>query len=232
MSALVREPLFLLAATIGFYLLGVGAQRVTRSAIANPTLIAILLVGAMMRVLHLSYASYFAGTQMLHFLLGPATVALAIPMVLALEHLKRGLGPTLCALAAGAVGGAASGYLLVRWCGGSAELALSMLPKSLTTPIAMGVADNIGGIASLAAVFAILGGILAAVTLMPLLRVLRVKDAAATGLAAGAAGSGITAATMVPLGLVQTAFAGVAIGMNGLMTAVLAPVMVRVLSRF
>lgn len=227
MTALLTEPLFLLPLTILFYLAGVGLQRRTRSPLANPTLIGIVLVGITLWLLHITYAQYFTSVQLLHFLLGPATVALAIPMVQSLEHLRRGLLPTLASLFAGSLTGAVSAYGIVRLCGGSHMLALSMMPKSLTTPIAMGVADNIGGTASLTAVFAIVAGILTAVFLPMLLRVLRVNHPAATGLAAGTAGSGIAAAAVIPLGPVPAAFAGVAIGVNGLMTALLAPLLVR-----
>ncbi|AFL86832.1 putative effector of murein hydrolase [Terriglobus roseus DSM 18391] len=229
-AMLRTEPLFLVTVTIAFYLAGVWLQRRTRVAIANPTLIAIVLVGLMLWVLRLPYAQYFAGVQLLHFLLGPATVALAIPMVLSLEHLRRGLWPTLLALLAGSVTGAVSAYALVRLCGGTEQLALSMMPKSLTTPIAMGVSETIGGVPALSAVFGITAGILVAVILPGVLRLLRVNHPAATGLAAGTAGSGIAAASVIPLGPIPAAFAGVAIGMNGLLTAVLAPLLVRMMA--
>jgi putative effector of murein hydrolase len=229
-AALRAEPLFLLTATIAFYLAGAWLQRRTRAAIANPTLIAIVLVGLMLWALHLPYAQYFANVQLLHFLLGPATVALAIPMVLSLEHLRRGLWPTLLALLCGCLTGAVSAYTLVRLCGGTQQLALSMLPKSLTTPIAMGVSDTIGGIPSLSAVFGITAGILVAVILPGVLKLLRVHHPAATGLAAGTAGSGIAAASVIPLGPVPAAFAGVAIGVNGLLTAALAPLIAKLLT--
>ena len=229
-ASLRAEPLFLLAVTIAFYLAGVWLQRRTRAAIANPTLIAIMLVGLSLWLLRLPYAQYFASVQLLHFLLGPATVALAIPMVLSLEHLRRGLWPTLLALVAGSLTGAISAYSLVRLCGGTQQLALSMMPKSLTTPIAMGVSETIGGVPSLSAVFGIAAGILVAVILPSVLKLLHVHHPAATGLAAGTAGSGIAAASVIPLGPIPAAFAGVAIGVNGLLTAALAPVIAKLLA--
>ena len=227
MTTLPTEPLLLLSFTIAAYLGGVWLNRRTRLALANPTLIAIVCVGILLWALHMPYAQYFANVQMLHFLLGPATVALAIPMVLSLEHLRRGLLPTLAALLAGCLTGATSAYTLVRLFGGTQQLALSMLPKSLTTPIAMGVSDSIGGISSLTAVFAILAGILVAVLLPSLLKLLRVTEPAAIGLSAGTAGSGIAAASVIPFGPIPAAFAGVAIGVNGLLTAALAPLLVK-----
>jgi putative effector of murein hydrolase len=227
MTAILTEPIFLLPLTILFYLAGVWLQRRTGSPIANPTLIGIVLVAGTIALLHIPYSQYFSSVQILHFMLGPATVALAIPMVQSLEHLRRGLLPTLAALLAGPLVGATSAYWLVRLCGGSELLALSMMPKSLTTPIAMGVADTIGGTASGTAIIAILGGILTAIMLPMLLRLLRVHHPAATGLSAGTAGAGIAAASVIPLGPLPAAFAGIAVGVNGLITALLAPVLVR-----
>ncbi len=226
------DPLLLLLLTVGYFLLGSALQRRTRSALANPTLIAILLVGATMWGLHLSYVQYFSATQPLHFLLGPATVALAIPMVRAMEHLRRGLVPTLVALPAGCITGMVSGYALVRVCGGDRVLALSMLPKSVTVPIAIGVAQQIGGVPALSAVLGIAAGILVAVTLPAALKLLRVSDPAAVGLTAGTAGSGIATARVIPMGAVPAAFAGVALGLNGLLTALLAPLFAHLLARW
>lgn len=227
--ALRSSPLFLVTLTLAAYLLGDAVSRRTKSSLANPTLIAILIVGFVIRLTGITYAEYFSGAQLLHFLLGPATVALAIPLVRSLEHLRRGLLPTLAALLAGSLTGAVSAYAVVRLCGGDQLLALTMLPKSLTTPIALGVSQSIGGVPALTTVFAIAAGVLVAVCLPWLMRLLRVTNPAAAGLAAGTAGSGIATARVVPMGTVPVAFAGVAIGLNGLVTALLAPLLARVL---
>ena len=226
-GALRTSPLFLIALTLAAYLAGVALSRRTGSSLANPTLIAILLIGLLLRVIGLPYYMYFNGAQFLHFLLGPATVALAIPLVRSLEYLRRGFFATLAALLAGSVTGAVSAYVTVRLCGGDRLLALSMLPKSLTTPIAMDVSQAIGGAPALTAIFAIFAGVLTAVLLPWLLRVFRIEHPAAGGLAAGTAGTGIATARVVPMGTLPLAFAGVAIGMNGLFTAALAPLLAR-----
>lgn len=227
--ALFASPLFLLSLTIGAYLAGVWLNRRTGSSLANPTLVAIVIVGLVLRVIRVPYATYFSGAQLLHFLLGPATVALAIPLVRSLEHLRRGLLATSTALVAGSVTGAVSAYGIVRVCGGDQQLALTMLPKSLTTPIAIDVSQTIGGVPALTTVFAIAAGVLVAVTLPWLMKIFRIRNPAAVGLAAGMAGSGIATARMVPMGSLPLAFAGVAIGMNGLVTAALAPMLAQLL---
>ena len=224
---LLSQPVVLLALTIGAFLLGVNVHRSTGSSLANPTLIAVLLIGLALRVIGVQYPHYFGSVYLLQFLLGPATVALAIPLVQSLEHLRRGLIPTLAALLVGSIIGAVSAYGIVRLCGGDRVLALTMLPKSLTTPIALDVSQTIGGVPSLTAVFAIAAGILVAVVMPGFLRLLRIDDPSAAGLAAGTAGSGIATARVVTMGTVPAAFAGVAIGINGLLTSALAPFMAR-----
>ena len=218
--------------TIGTYLLGLGMQRKTMWALANPVLVAIVLIAVTLRLLHMPYATYFAGAQLLHFLLGPATVALAIPLVRAMEHIRQNLWPMLLALLAGSTTSMVSGYALVRLFGGSRLLALSILPKSLTTPIALDVAQSIGAIPSLVAVLAILSGILVAVSIHGVVRSIHVSDASAIGLAAGTAGSGIGAARVIAEHPLSAAFAAVAIGLNGLITAWLAPFFAMLLKRW
>ncbi len=223
---------FPLLLTIATYVLGVAVQRRTRWPLANPVLISIVLIAVTLRVLGIPYATYFAGAQLLHFLLGPATVALAIPLVSAIEHIRRNLWPMLLALLAGSVTSMISGYALVRLCGGSQVLALCMMPKSLTTPIALDIAQNIGAIPSLVAVLAILAGILVAVSINAVVRWIRVIDPSAIGLAAGTAGSGVGASRVLDQHPLSAAFAAVAIGLNGLMTAWLAPFFATLLKRW
>ncbi len=225
-------PVFPLSLTIGTYLAGTAVQRRTRWALANPVLLSILMIAFTLRALHMPYATYFAGAQLLHFLLGPATVALAIPLVSAIEHIRRNLWPMLLAILAGSVTSMVSGYTLVRVFGGSQLLALSMLPKSLTTPIALDTAQSIGAIPSLVAVLAILAGILVAVSINGVLRSIHVSDPSAIGLAAGTAGSGVGASRVIDQHPLAAAFAAVAIGLNGLITAWLAPFFATLLKRW
>ncbi len=225
-------PLFALVLTLGAYLIGVNVQKRLRNPLANPVLIAIVIIGVTLRLLHLSYQDYFTGAQFIHFLLGPATVALAIPMVRALEHMRRGFWPMMTALVAGSLVGLVTSYGLVRLLGGSQAVALSMAPKSLTTPIAIAVSASIGGVPSLSAVLAILGGILVAVSIDPVLHWMKIHEPSARGLAAGTAGSGIGASRVIPQHTLSAAFAGVAIGANGILTAILAPIIVPLLKHW
>ena len=218
-------PLVALAFTIAAYLVGVAMQRRLRTAAANPVLFAIVVIGLTLQATHIPYVMYFAGAQFLHFLLGPATVALAIPLVRSLEIIRRSFFPLLAALLAGSLTSILSGYGIARLLGASQPIALSMVPKGLTTPIAIGVSEAIGGIPSLTVVLAIAAGVLVAIAIEATLRGLRITDWRAVGLAAGTAGSGIGASQVIPKHTLAAAFAGVALGANGLLTALLAPLL-------
>jgi len=163
----------------------------------------------------------------IHFLLGPATVALAVPMHSALGSIRRNAHAILPAVLAGAVTAAGSAMLVARALGGSREVVLSLAPKSVTTPIAMGVAEQIGGNPSLATVFVLLTGLLGIMLGPPLLRLARVTDWRARGLAAGTAAHGLATARILLLNETAGAYGGLAIGLNGVVTAVIVPPLAR-----
>ncbi len=219
------SPLFGVPLTLLAYLAACRIQGAVRgAALANPVLIGIALVIAALQLTGTSYATYFGGARLIDLLLGPATIALAVPLVANLEHLRRNLAAVCIATGAGSAVSVVTGIALVRLFGGSAAIAASMAPKAATTPIAMGVAQVSGGIPALTASFAILGGIVVACLAPVMLRWTRVTDWRAYGLAAGTAGSGIAAAQVAPQHPTAAAFAGLAIALNGLITAVIAPI--------
>uniref|UniRef100_B1J7U7 LrgB family protein n=1 Tax=Pseudomonas putida (strain W619) TaxID=390235 RepID=B1J7U7_PSEPW len=186
-------------------------------------LIAIVLMVVVLQATGTDYDTYYAGAQFINFLLGPATVALAVPLALNLSHVRRSLSGVGLALLAGSLTTTLSGVVLVWLLGGDRSVALSMAPKSVTTPIAMALAEEVGGVPALTASLAIAGGIVAAVLGRSVLGWLRVDDWRAHGLAAGVAGSGVAAAQIAPLSGLGAAFAAVGIGLNGLLTAVIVP---------
>jgi LrgB-like family len=144
-TPLAPSPLLWLAVTLAAYLAGKQLQRACRgAAFASPVLIAIVIVAAVLLATGTPYATYFAGAQFIHFLLGPATVALAVPLARNLHHVRRNLNGIGLALLAGSVTSIVSGVAIVWLLGGSRSVALSMAPKAVTTPIAMGVSQQIG----------------------------------------------------------------------------------------
>jgi putative effector of murein hydrolase len=223
-TPLAATPLLWLAVTVAAYLMGCRVQGICRgSAFASPVLIAIILVAAVVLATGTSYPAYFAGAQFINFLLGPATIALAIPLAKNLTHVRNNLHGIGLALLAGSVTSITSGVGIVWLLGGTRIVALSMAPKAVTTPIAMAVSPQIGGVPALTAALAILGGIVAAIIGQQILHGFRVRDWRAHGLAAGVAGSGVAAAQVASRDKLGAAFAALGIGLNGLLTAILVP---------
>ena len=225
-TPLTTAPLLWLVVTIAAFALGRQVQRLCHNAAAaSPVLIAIVLVSSVVLATGTPYQTYFAGAQFINFLLGPATIALAIPLAKNLGYVRAHLKSIGLALFAGSVTSIVSGVAIVWLLGGSRVVALSMAPKAVTTPIAMAVSAQIGGAPALTAALAILGGIVAAITGQQMLHSLRIRDWRAHGLAAGVAGSGVAAAQVASGGELAAAFAALGIGLNGLLTALLAPVL-------
>lgn len=203
------------------------AKRFGYHPIANPVAIAVIALVLLLRFTGTRYQTYFDGAQFVHFLLGPATVALAVPLYQHFDRVKRMLLPLMAALVAGSATALLSAYWTARLLHGTREVALSLAPKSATMPIAMGIAEKIGGLPSLTAVFVMLTGILGAVVGNMLFDRIRCRDDSIRGFAIGLTSHGIGTARAFQLGEMAGAFSGLAMGMNGLMTALLAPLMMR-----
>jgi len=198
-------------------------KRCGGSPLANPVLIAVTALVALLLATGTPYQTYFDGAQFVHFLLGPATVALAVPLHGQLKRLVAMGGPILVALVVGSLVAGLSAYTIGALLGASAPTLASLAPKSVTTPIAMGIAERLGGLASLTAVFVILTGIFGAIFADGLLRRLGVKDEASIGFALGLASHGIGTARAFQLSEQTGAFAALAMGLNGLLTALTLP---------
>ena len=221
---LAQTPLLWLTVTVAVYAAAHWLhQRAHARAILNPVLIAVAVIVAILLLTGTSYETYFDGAQFAHFLLGPATVALAVPLYAQLGKLRRLAVPVGVSLLAGSITAIVSAGAICWALGASRQTILSILPKSATTPIAMGVSEGLGGLPSLTAVLVILTGILGAVAGTAVLDVLRVRDEAARGFALGVASHGIGTARAFQVSEETGAFAGLAMGLNGALTAVLVP---------
>lgn len=225
---LAADPLLWLTVTLVGYLLGLWVfERLGRHPGANPVLIAVLLLVAVLTLAKVPYGQYFAGAQFVHFLLGTATVALALPLYRQIATLRRHLGPLLLAICAGSAV-AASSAVAIGWAlGASRQTLLSLAPKSVTAPIAMGIAEQVGGLPSLTAVLVILTGAIGAILATNLLNLIGVRDWRARGLAVGTAAHGIGTARAFQVNEVAGAFAGLAMGVNALLTALFLPGLVK-----
>ena len=225
---LSATPLFWLTMTLVAYQIAHWIyRRCGAHPLANPVLIAVVLLVALLQLTHTPYDTYFSGAQFVHFLLGPATVALAIPLYGQFQRLVGLAGPLLLALVGGSLTAMLSAVFVGHWLGGSLPTLLSLAPKSVTTPIAMGIAERIGGHPSLAAVMVIATGILGAITAQTIFRWLKVNDDAVSGFALGVAAHGIGTARAFQLSETMGAFAALGMGLNGLLTAISLPSLIQ-----
>lgn len=201
-------------------------KRTGGHPLANPVLIAMSLLVAFLLLTGTSYETYFTGAQFVHFLLGPATVALAIPLYTHFRKVREMAWPIMIGLMAGSLTAIISAMGVARLLGASLPTQLSLAPKSVTTPIAMGIAERIGGIPSLTAVMVIVTGIIGAVGARYLFDLLRVDDPAVRGFAMGVASHGIGTARAFQISEQTGAFSALAMGLNGALTALLLPLLV------
>jgi predicted murein hydrolase (TIGR00659 family) len=223
---LSASPLLHLTLTLVAYQAGTFAyRRAGLNPMLNPVLIAVVLIVAVLVGTGTDYAAYFDGAQFVHFLLGPATVALAIPLYRQFERVRRSALAVLVSILAGSATGAASAVAVSWALGASRDTLISIAPKSVTAPVAMGISEQLGGLPSLTAVLVIVTGILGAMIGPPLLTLIGVRDWAARGLALGAASHGIGTARALQVNEVAGAFSGLAMGINALMTALLLPIL-------
>lgn len=224
---LATSPLMGLTATLLAYQ---GAHWLWRrgrmSPLLNPVMVSVFVIAGFLMMTGTEYRTYFDGAQFVHFLLGPATVALAIPLYRQLRLLMRSLTAVLVGLVAGSATAALTAMGFAWVLGASEQTIRSLAPKSVTSPIAMGISDSIGGLPSLTAALVILTGIIGSVAGVWVLDVLKVTDERARGLAMGTASHGIGTARAIQMGEVTGAFSGLAMGLNGIATAILVPVLV------
>lgn len=220
---LAATPLFWLTVTLVAWLAATYVTARVKHPLANLVLIAVALVGALLLATRTPYQNYFEGAQFVHFLLGPATVALAVPLVRHRVLVVRNIVPMGIALIAGGITACASAVLIAKWLGAPREVLLSLAPKSTTAGIAMAISEHLGGVPSLTAVCVIATGIIGAMIVTPMMNGLGIRDFAARGFAAGLASHGIGTARAFAVNEIAGTFAGIAMGLNGLATSLLAP---------
>jgi predicted murein hydrolase (TIGR00659 family) len=221
---LQTTPLFWLTATIGAFLIADWvARQAGRNPIVNPVLISVALVATLLKLSGADYQTYFNGAQFVHFLLGPATVALGVPLYRNFERVRQNLLPMAAALIVGAVVAIVSAVGIAAALGAPKTVLISLAPKSVTAGVAMAVSESLGGLPPLTAALVIMTGILGAILVTPLMNAFRIRDYAARGFAAGLASHGIGTARAFTVDPVAGVFAGIAMGLNAVATPVLAP---------
>lgn len=218
------DPLFALVITLATYQFGYTLYvKYNRNPLLNPAAISILMVSVIITFFDMPYDKYFEGAQFVHFLLGTATVALAVPIYRGFKNLKGKVVPIFVALITGSAASITSAVLIAKYMGAGEKIVGSMYAKSVTAPIAMGIAERIQVSPTLTAVFTVITGILGAILAPYILDVFKIKPWWMRGAAigAGAHGLGITRAFSVneQAGI----FASMAMGLNGVLSAIILP---------
>ena len=223
---LAREPLTALTATLLAWMVGLKLQQWSgRHPLANPVLIAVALLAAGLLLSGIEYRAYFAGAQFVHFLLGPATVALALPLYRQWRVVRQSALAVVVSIVGGGLFSAGSGVAIAMLFGAARDVTASLAPKSVTTPVAMGVAERLGGLPSLTAAVVICSGIVGASLGPMVLTLCRVTDWRARGMAIGTVAHGIGTARALSVHPTAGAFSGLAMGLNALATALLVPLL-------
>ncbi|MFV0382692.1 LrgB family protein [Paracoccus sp. (in: a-proteobacteria)] len=226
-SYLAAEPLLWLTLTVSVYVASDWIARwLGRHPLANPVLISVAILAPLLFFTRTPYATYFEGAQFIHFLLGPATVALAVPLYSNLRTIRKTALPLLAALLAGSLAAALSAVLLAMAFGLSRPVIVSISPKSTTAPVALGISEALGGQPTLTAVLVILTGIIGAITVTPMMNALRIRDWRARGFAVGVAAHGIGTARAFQVNEIAGAFAGIGMALNAVLTSLIVPLVI------
>jgi predicted murein hydrolase (TIGR00659 family) len=229
---LSQSPLLWLTVTLLTYVVADAVSLAThRHPLANPVLHSLWIIGVFLVLTGTSYTTYFSGAQFVHFLLGPATVALAVPLYENRKVVAASILPMLVALAVGSVTGIVSVVLLAEALGLPRAVILSLAPKSVTAGVAMGISETLHADPSLTAVSVILTGIMGAIIVTPLMNRAGITDFRARGFAVGIAAHGIGTARAFQVDAVAGVFAGIAMSLNALVTSLLVPLAVILLLR-
>lgn len=225
MRALFESTEFTLLLVFGSYLFGQWVFKKTRIALLHPMIVAIAIIIAFLKVTGIDYRTFEESSRFVSFMLGPSVVALGYILYEQLAYLKGNVISILTSIFMGSIVGILSVVLLARITGADQMLIQSLEPKSVTTPIAMSIAEQSGGNVSLTAVIVLFCGIFGSIIGPPILRLLGIKSSVARGLAMGASSHGVGTAKAMEMGMIEGALSGLAIGLMGVMTALLIPIL-------
>lgn len=229
---LSQTPLLWLSVTLAVYAVADALSLAThRSPLMNPVLHSIWVIGVFLYLTGTSYTTYFSGAQFVHFLLGPATVALAVPLYENRERVAAAILPMLGALLVGSATAIVSVMLLAEAAGLPREIVLALAPKSVTAGVAMGISETLGANPAITVIATVLTGVMGAIVVTPTMNRLGITDFRARGFAVGLASHGIGTARAFQVDEVAGVFAGIAMGLNALVTSLLVPLAVTLLLR-
>ena len=232
MNNLLESEVFILTLVVGTYVASTILYRKTKISLLHPLLTSILAIIAVLQIAGISYETFREGSRIINFMLGPTVVALGYVLYEQMKNLKGNVVSILTSLFVGSLTGIISVILICKAMGASDILIASIQPKSVTTPIAIEIAEKTGGIPSLTAVIVVAVGIFGSMAGPFILKKLGVENRIAKGLALGASAHGIGTSVAIQIGAIEGAISGLAIGIMGIMTAILVPLVQAFLTLF
>ena len=224
-STVVGHPLFCLGLTLLAFMASLRINQRTKLVVLQPVLVSAALIVAVLLLMRVDYTTYQAGTSMISLLLGPATVALAIPLYQNLRRIRQLFWPIAITLIVGGSFTTVLVFVLGHLFGLDDQMLMTIAPKSVTSPIAMLVAGHAGGVEALAAVFVLITGVLGAIAGPAIFKVLRIDHPAAVGMSLGMTAHAVGTARALEQGREHGAFAALAMSLMGIGTAVLLPIL-------
>jgi predicted murein hydrolase (TIGR00659 family) len=226
LSASSLLPLLLILLTVGVYLLSSHVQRRCKDAPwLHPIVISVFVVGGILQWLQIDYETYFEANQIIHFLLGPATVALAVPLYYQLRLLQKIWFPVIFSLCCGSLTAMIAGVLLAQWLGADMELLLALAPKSVTAPVALGISQQLGGVDALTITLVVLTGITGLIIGPILFRWLDIDDDIVKGVAIGVVSHGMGVAYSYQQGKKMGVYAGLAMVLAAIFISMIIPLL-------
>ena len=220
MSSCLQSPMFGIAISILAFLIGVYLNKKTKSPLVNPLLVAIALIIIFLQVCKIPLTSYQVGGNMISMFLAPATTVLGYSVYRQIEILKKYFIPIAAGCFVGSITSMGSVILLCKLFGLNDILLASLIPKSVTTPIAMAISEQLGGIPAVTVALVIITGITGAVICPFLIRLFGIDNAVAQGVAIGTCSHAVGTSKALELGEIQGAMSGIAIGISGIMTVI------------
>lgn len=230
MRVLFESPEFILVLIFGSYLFGQWVFKKTRVAILHPLIISIAIIILFLQITKMDYETFQQGGKFVSFLLGPSVVALGYILYQQMSYLKGNVVSILTSIFVGSITGIVSVIVLAKITGADNALVMTLEPKSVTTAIAMNISAQSGGIPSLTAVIVLFCGIFGGIVGPFVLRILGIKSSIAKGLAMGASAHSVGTVKAMEMGVIEGAISGLAIGLMGVMTALLIPFIHQLLS--
>lgn len=225
----LENEFFLLTVTFGLFFFAKWLQKRTGIMLLNPILLTITVLIIFLKCTGVNYETYNKGGHLIEFWLKPAVVALGVPLYLQLETIKKQLLPIILSQLAGCVVGVASVVLIAKWMGASNDIIYSLAPKSVTTPIAMEVAQSLGGIPSLTAAVVVCVGLLGGMLGFKTMHLTHIGSPMAQGLSMGTAAHAVGTSAAMDVSRKYGAFASLGLTLNGIFTALLTPTVLRML---